>query len=125
MDDTPLWSLENTRTRTPLECAHWLAYHSYKIDAQLTTNTIRLPTEIRLTSMQKVIIYGSGVFFTLQQGVIGFWLTLKKDSFIGFYILLSAAVFRWAAIIQGIFSSSDELKVSLAMGYLLCFGLFG
>ena len=98
------------------ECAHWLAYYSYEIDAQLNVNTIRLPQEIRLTAMQKVIIYGSGVFFTLLQGYIGFLLALKKDSFIGFYILLSAAVFRWAAIIQGIFSSSDELKVSLAMG---------
>ena len=51
-----------------------------------------------------------------SKGILGFLLALKKDSFIGFYILLSAAVFRWAAIIQGIFSSSDELKVSLAMG---------
>ena len=97
------------------EYAHWLAYHSYEIDAQLYVNTIRLPKEIRLTAMQKVIIYGSGVIFTLLQGVIGFWVALKKDSLIGFYILLSAAVFRWAAMMQEIFSTSDELKVSLAM----------
>ena len=97
------------------EYAHWLAYHSYEIDAQLYVNTIRLPKEIRLTAMQKVIIYGSGVIFTLLQGVIGFWVALKKDSLIGFYILLSAAVFRWAAMMQEIFSTSDELKVSHAM----------
>ena len=60
------------------EYAHWLAYHSYEIDAQLYVNTIRLPKEIRLTAMQKVIIYGSGVIFTLLQGVIGFWVALKK-----------------------------------------------
>lgn len=97
------------------EFSHWLAYHFYEIDAQLSLNTIRLPKEIRLTSIQKVLVYGSGVFFTLLQGFIGFWLALKKDSLTGFYILLSAAVFRCAAIIQGVFSSSDELKVSHAM----------
>ena len=53
--------------------------------------------------------------FPYFKGLLDFGWLLKKESLIGFYILVSAAVFRWAAIIQGIFSSSDELKVSLAM----------
>lgn len=92
------------------ECAHWLAYLFYEINAQLIVNTILLPKEIRLSSIQKVLIYGSGVFFSLLQGVIGFWIVQKKETVFGFYLLLSAAIFRWTAIIQGIFSSSDELK---------------
>ncbi|MGC6480275.1 MAG: hypothetical protein ACON42_07840 [Flavobacteriaceae bacterium] len=98
------------------ECTHWLVYRFYGIDARLDLNTISLPQEIGLTSTQQFIIYGSGVFFSLIQGIIGYFIALRKDIFIGSSLLLSAAVFRWAAILQGIVSSSDEIKMSQAMG---------
>ncbi len=98
------------------ECAHWLAYYFYGIDARLALNTIRLPQQIELTPTQQFIIYGSGVFFSLTQGIIGYTIAFKRDLLFGSALLLSAAVFRWAAILQGIVSSSDEIKMSQANG---------
>ena len=98
------------------ECTHLIVYRLYGINASLAINTIALPQEeMNFTNTQKIYIYGSGVFFSLLQGIFGFVMTLKKESFTGFLILLSAAVFRWAATIQGVFSSSDEIKISQAM----------
>ena len=97
------------------ECAHWLAYLFYGIDARLDINTIRLPQQIELTSTQQFIIYGSGVFFSLGQGIIGYGIAFKKDVYFGSSLLLSAAVFRCAAILQGVVSTSDEIKMSRAM----------
>ena len=76
------------------ECAHWLAYLFYGIDARLDINTIRLPQQIELTSTQQFIIYGSGVFFSLSQGIIGYGIAFKKEVYFGGSLLLSAAVFR-------------------------------
>ena len=98
------------------ECAHWLAYHFYGIDARLVINTIRLPQQNELTSTQQFIIYGSGVFFSLIHGIIGYSIAFKKDVYFGSSLLLSAAVFRWAAIFKGVVSTSDEIKMSRAMG---------
>lgn len=98
------------------ECVHWLAYRSIGINGRLTINTIVFSQELVLSSTQNAFIYGSGVLFTLFQGVMGFVITIKREATFGFNILLSAAIFRWAAILQGLISSSDEIKIGIALG---------
>ena len=99
------------------EYAHWIVYRFYGIDAQLSLNTIELSQEdLVLTKGQQFLIYGSGVFFSLFQGITGYVIALNRDLYFGSSLLLSAAVFRWTAILQGIVSSSDEIKMSQAMG---------
>ncbi len=80
-------------------------------------NTIILQKDdLFLTHFQKRVIYGSGVGFAFLQGVTGFLLFKKGSSNFGFLFLLSAAVFRWAATLQGIWTVSDEIQMSIAMG---------
>ena len=99
------------------ECAHGLAYFYFEIDFDLKLNTIVLQKDdLFLTQFQKSVIYGSGVGFTFLQGVTGFLLVKKGSSNFGFLLLLSAAVFRWAATLQGIWTGSDEIQMSIAMG---------
>ena len=99
------------------ECAHGLAYFYFEIDFDLKLNTIVLQKDdLFLTQFQKSVIYGSGVGFTFLQGVTGFLLVKKDSSNFGFLLLLSAAIFRWAAALQGIWTSSDEIQMSIAMG---------
>jgi len=100
------------------ECAHGLAYFYFEIDFDLKLNTIVLQKDnLFLTQFQKSVIYGSGVGFTFLQGATGFLLVKKDSSNFGFLLLLSAAVFRWAATLQGIWTGSDEIQMmSLAMG---------
>lgn len=62
------------------------------------------------------MIYGSGFGFTFLQRVTGFLLVKKGSSNFRFFLLLSAAVFRWAATLHGIWTGSDEIQMSLAMG---------
>ena len=99
------------------ECAHGMAYFYFEIDFDLKLNTIVLQKDdLFLTQFQKGVIYGSGVGFTFLQGVTGFLLVKKGSSNFGFLLLLSAAVFRWAATLQGIWTASDEIQMSIAMG---------
>ncbi len=99
------------------ECAHGLAYLFFEIDFNLKLNTIVLQAEpMPFTKIQKIVIYGSGVGFSFLQGFVGFLLLKKYRASFGFLLLLSAAVFRWAAIFQGIWAGSDEKQMSLAMG---------
>lgn len=99
------------------ECAHGLAYFYFEIDFDLKLNTIVLQKDdLFLTQFQKDVIYGSGVGFTFLQGVTGFLLVKKDSSNFGFLLLLSKAVFRWAATLQGIWTASDEIQMSIAMG---------
>ena len=99
------------------ECAHGLAYFYFEIDFDLKLNTIVLQKDdLFLTQFQKSVIYGSGVGFTFLQGVTGFLLVKKDSSNFGFLLLLSKAVFRWAATLQGIWTASDEIQMSIAMG---------
>ena len=99
------------------EYVHWIVYRFYGIDALLFLNTIELSQEdVALTKSQQFLIYGSGVFFSLFQGITGYVIALNRDLYFGSSLLLSAAVFRWTAILQGVYSSSDEIKMSQAMG---------
>src|SRR5210317_1913352 len=80
------------------ECVHGLAYLYFEIDFDLKLNTIVLQKDdLSLTQFQKSVSYGSGVGFTVLQGVTGLLLVKKGSSNFGFFLLLSAAVFRWAA----------------------------
>lgn len=71
------------------ECVHWLAYRSIGINGRLTINTIVFSQELVLSSTQNAFIYGSGVLFTLFQGVMGFVITIKREATLAltFYFL--------------------------------------
>lgn len=99
------------------EVFHWLAYLFYGIDAFLTLNGIQLPeAQLILTKEQQLIIYGSGVLFTFSQGILAYYLLLKRANKIAYISLLSVFILRFAAELLNFAHPSDEGKISLALG---------
>lgn len=72
------------------------------------------PQQITLP-IHRVFVYGSGVFVTFLQGIIGYRLVTRTLNQRGFTLLLAAFTLRFAAAILGLTSNSDEMKTSIAM----------
>lgn len=115
------------------EMSHWIAYELLGYDAGFTLNGASVKdNSIKLTKTHRIITSAAGPLFTIFQGILFYFLLVKKKSKLLYPFLFIPFTMRLGATWANQFQPNDEGRISLDLGLdlytistvVVCFLLF-
>jgi len=99
------------------EMSHWISYELLGYDAGFTLNGASLKdSTIELSKTHRIITSASGPIFTIIQGIIFYFILIKRKNIMLYPFLFLPFVMRLGATWANQFEPNDEGRISLDLG---------
>jgi len=99
------------------EMSHWISYELLGYDAGFTLNGASLKdSTIELSKAHRIITSASGPIFTIIQGIVFYFILIKRKNIMLYPFLFLPFVMRLGATWANQFEPNDEGRISLDLG---------